>query len=80
MRFPPPAGGQPTVALPEGQQAGGRPHVSSAAGQVLVQRDARAASGNETLDISLLPAGIYFLQLFSAEGQLVGSSKFVKAM
>ncbi|MCB9035136.1 MAG: T9SS type A sorting domain-containing protein [Lewinellaceae bacterium] len=77
--FPNPAGEELKVQLPEGLPAGARLHISSLAGQRLVQQAVQELSGNEAVDISRLPAGLYFLQLVSREGQLLGNSKFVKA-
>ena len=76
--FPNPASTTLRVELPKGLQPGARLHISSAAGQLLTQQNVRALSGTEEVDISRLPVGLYFLQVFSQEGQLLGNSKFVK--
>ncbi len=75
--FPNPAKGQLTITLPEGLPAGARLRASNATGQVLLEYNVKSSGGNEVLDIGRLPQGLYFLQLFSAEGQVVGNSKFV---
>ncbi len=77
--FPNPAGASLSVALPEDTGRGARLLVSSAAGQALLRQEVRSSEGNEVLDIHALPAGLYFLQLASPEGQLLGSSRFVVA-
>ncbi|MCB0550571.1 MAG: zinc-dependent metalloprotease [Phaeodactylibacter sp.] len=76
--FPNPAREALNVQLPEGLQPGAGVYLSSAAGQVLTRHRVQAMAGTEALDISGLPAGLYFVQLVSREGQLIGSSKFVK--
>ncbi|MCB0557519.1 MAG: T9SS type A sorting domain-containing protein [Lewinellaceae bacterium] len=76
--FPNPASTLLQVELPGGLQPGARLHISSIAGQSLTEQNVRALSGTERVDISRLPAGLYFLQLFSREGQILGNNKFVK--
>ena len=76
--YPNPASQELNVEIPRGLEAGARLNISSAAGQLLAQHAVRAASGTEAVDINGLPPGLYFLQLFSSEGQLVGNSRFVK--
>ncbi|MCO6477861.1 MAG: zinc-dependent metalloprotease [Phaeodactylibacter sp.] len=76
--FPNPAGAEIQVQLPPGLQPGARLHIRSAAGQLLSRHTVQALSGTEVVDISRLPAGLYFLQLADQEGRLLGNSKFVK--
>ncbi len=75
--FPNPAGDQLSVRLPQSSLQGGRLAVSSAAGQLLGQFPVEGRN-TQQLDVGGLPAGLYFLQLYSAEGELVGNSRFVK--
>ncbi|MCB0588062.1 MAG: T9SS type A sorting domain-containing protein, partial [Phaeodactylibacter sp.] len=76
--FPNPANAELKVQLPADVRPGARFYISSAAGQLLFQHAVEQFSGPEAVDIGHLPAGLYFLQLFSREGQLLGNSKFVR--
>ena len=76
--FPNPTQGQLAVEWPATIEKGAVLLISNAAGNLLERLDAEAGSDKRPIDISRLPAGLYFLQLMSREGQLIGNCKFVK--
>ena len=76
--FPNPAQGQLSVELPENTGQGAGLLIRNVAGRLLTRMDAEAVAGKKPIDIGWLPEGLYFLQLMSREGQLIGNSKFVK--
>jgi hypothetical protein len=46
-------------------------------GQTLLQQRAEAGAARQLLDAGNLPAGLYFVQVWS-EGRIVGVERFVK--
>ena len=75
--FPNPAREQISVELPLGLETGAIVEVSSVRGEKLLQSTVQAGQRAAVLQLDGLPEGLYFLQLTSREGQVLGNGKFI---
>lgn len=75
--FPNPNTGALTLELLHPATSGMRARIISLTGQVLLEKQAFAGSMLQYLDVSRLPAGLYFVQVV-VEGRVVGAEKMVK--
>jgi hypothetical protein len=75
--YPNPTTNQFTLELPEPAAPGTTLRITSLAGQVLRSLPVEAGTPRQELDAGNLPAGLYFVQVWS-EGRLAGTTKLVK--
>jgi hypothetical protein len=75
--YPNPSPGQFTLELPEPATPGTTLRIISLTGQVLMERRAEPGSKLHPLDLSALPGGMYFVQVWK-EGLIEGVAKLVK--
>lgn len=78
LLFPNPASERLFVPLPENTLAHSRLRVLSPAGQALLEASVNGGATQAELELASLPAGLYFLQWLSTDGQLLGNGRFVK--
>jgi len=75
--FPNPTPGQFTLELPEPATPGTSFRIAGITGQTLLQQRAEAGSRLQVFDLSALPAGMYFVQVWQ-EGSVVGVGRVVR--
>lgn len=75
--YPNPASGSLTLQLPSPANPGTAFRIIGLTGQVLLEKQAETGSMMQNLDVSKLPAGLYFVQAVTA-GRVVGVGRFVK--
>lgn len=75
--FPNPTPGTFTLELPAPATPGMSVHIASLTGQALLQQQAEPGNQWQVFDLSTLPAGLYFVQVWN-EGKMMGIAKVVK--
>ncbi|MBX2929591.1 MAG: T9SS type A sorting domain-containing protein [Saprospiraceae bacterium] len=75
--YPNPTPGQFTLELPEPAAPGMNIRIIGLTGQTLLEKAAETGAARQLLDAGSLPAGLYFVQVWS-EGRIVGVEKLVK--
>lgn len=74
---PNPTPGQFTLELPQPATPSMRIHIIGLTGQTLLEKEVEPGAARQLLDVGNLPAGLYFLQVWS-EGKIAGVAKLVK--
>lgn len=75
--YPNPTPGQFTLELPQPATPSMRIHIIGLTGQTLLEKEVEPGAARQLLDVGNLPAGLYFLQVWS-EGKIAGVAKLVK--
>lgn len=75
--YPNPTPGVFTLELPTPATPGMNIRIIGLTGQILLEKRAEAGAARQLLDAGNLPAGLYFVQVWS-EGRIVGVEKLVK--
>lgn len=75
--YPNPTSTSFTLELPEPATPGTSFRIAGLTGQTLLQQRAEAGSKLHVFDLSALPAGMYFVQVWK-EGSVVGVGKVVR--